>query len=174
MWLRLSPGTIALQLLSVYRREQWVSILATLGILIVLAAALNYQDQLIDITSSPGRWKLPKKATSEWQYLVDNTPVIIQDNLKIRQLGRLVLAKGESFEVTGTTDFTSFRYSVRARLNPEGVLEGRWSNSQSRNYYGTFQLVGLRSGDRFSGAWIGVSRSGIVRSGIWTWYIDSA
>lgn len=59
---------------------------------------------------------------------------------------------------------------MRASLNPEGVLEGRWETTTERNYYGSFQLVGRRDGSGYVGHWTGVNRENLVRAGSWKWH----
>lgn len=163
-------GTALLALLKEeHGPHQARDLIATLTVLIIVVLIINRQEELTLAVQRPGRWKLPRRTESTWSYDGPAGPIVIRDRLAIRRVGRLVLATGESYAVEGDASFTHFRYRVRAALNPEGVLEGRWENRQDRNYYGVFQLLAQRDGSGYSGSWLGMNRHGAVRTGTWRW-----
>jgi hypothetical protein len=163
-------GTGLLALLGAEHAPHQVrDLVATLTVFVIVVLIMNRQEELTLAVQRPGRWKLPRKTESIWSYEGPVGPIVIRDRLTIRRVGRLVLATGESYSVEGDAGFTHFRYRVRAALNPEGVLEGRWENRQDRNYYGFFQLLAQRDGSGYSGSWLGMNRQGAVRTGTWHW-----
>lgn len=164
-------GTVLVALIGAEHGSHQVrDLAATLAVFVLVVFVLNYQESLTLAIRRPGRWRVSKSVRSTWGYEGARGPIVIHDRLRIRQVGRLVIASGESQSIEGDPGFRSFQYRVRASLNPEGVLEGRWENRQDRNYYGSFQLLGQRDGTGFRGKWIGMSRSGSVKSGTWVWH----
>jgi hypothetical protein len=147
--------------------------LLAIGLTIVV---INYQSRLALMLSGKGKWTLPTRVRSEWQFDTSEGSAVIDDIIALRVIGALVLGTGRSTSVRGDVDLPSFEYKIVANIRSEGIIEGRWSsNLASRNFYGTFQLQlvrGAEKGPIATGKWLGVSRRANIRSGSWDWFSE--
>lgn len=142
-----------------------------LVVFLVAVLVINYQDRLVLAIKSPGDWKLPASMGSTWGFVRDGDLVRIHDQIRLHQINSLVWGRGRSHSTEGPIEYDFFDYKVRATLNAEGFLEGRWrSVIKGRNYYGYFLLHIERNGKLLVGNWLGVDRSPQdVRCGEWEW-----
>jgi hypothetical protein len=166
-----AAGTALLTLIETAGQHQRTrDLILTLAVMLVVVVVLNNQESLLLAIRSSGRWKLPRELGSSWAYQNEvGETVVVDDVLKIRHIGRLVLARGEG-RIVSEGGGEARRYRIRATLDPEGILQGSWRSTSDRNYSGSFQLVGRRDGSGYAGHWTGVTAQNKVRAGIWDWH----
>jgi hypothetical protein len=136
----------------------------------ILCVIIVFRIHILAMMKSPGDWRIVPTMNSKWTYVDPDTQisVAIEDELKIRQIGCLILAKAQSTRVQGAP-FSTFSYKLSAVLNDEGVIDGEWKNiDPGRNYYGIFLAKLSRDGKRVDGTWLGIGTQSI-KSGAWSW-----
>jgi hypothetical protein len=81
--------------------------------------------------------------------------------IELRQFGKHVIGKNLS---------GSDRYRLEGKLNTQIHLTGIWESVVDDSIYnGAFQLMISPKGDTMEGRWIGFSKKGYIKHGIWVW-----
>lgn len=145
----------------------------TLSTFIFLLTAVNSQDTIFLALERPGKWRISGGWETRWTFKKSikgkSISVIIEDSIALKQWGTLVYGHGRSTAVSGPSRFPEYEYKFRGRVNKEGIIEGRFENTNKmRNYYGIFQLKIERNCTQMSGVWVGVGRQK-SHTGDWVW-----
>jgi hypothetical protein len=136
---------------------------------LALLACLAFLGPLRLILSASGKLRLSGSWTSNWTYQKQGSAVTVRDDLEISQYGRYLKGKAQSTLVSGSHPFPSLTYRLNGAISPDGVVEGRWWNTnEGRRYRGTFQGQIHPGGKRVDLKWLGIAGDGIT-SGEWTW-----
>lgn len=151
-------------------RKQWAALYAQL---LVGARGGNFFWQSGDddaaINHLPPRLNIASHWTSKWGFVKNGQQVSISDSIELHQHGLYVYGTAKSTEVTGPATFANYSYTIEGKISSDGVLEGRWQNTDpGRSYRGQFQLRLSMNGRSLKGVWIGADQQGF-HSGEWCW-----
>ncbi len=154
--------------------DVWLGLVLTSLTFILIILLVTSKNYIILMLKRTGNWKIAGKWNSKWTYETEEGTVSIEDEIRLHQIGAFVYGKGRSTRVTGPIKFDQFNYTLRANMNSEGVLEGKFENrDKRRNYYGMFQLRCTRDGRELGGGWVGISTRG-YHTGQWHWHANGA
>jgi len=141
------------------------------GVLFIISLLIiNYQQPLRHIFV--GGWKIKKKWKSIWMYSKNGSDLIVEDGIKLHQIGSYVYGRGISNRVEGNYAFPQARYTIAGYINKEGLFTAEWKSMVSPNYYGVCFLQCSRDGLKMAGHWIGIGNNSI-NIGNWDWDADT-
>ncbi len=84
----------------------------------------------------------------------------IDEHVVIRQLGKRIYAKSRAGKS---------HYFLIGTVDEGRYITGTWFDETQGGYHGAFQFVVNPATGNFDGLWIGFSKTGIVKHGLWTW-----
>ena len=114
----------------------------------------TYQVSRSKTRNLTGRWR------TKWSYISDGTLKEHADEMQINQT---------LFYVRGQAEDGMHKYIVRARVLPDGIMQGEWRDIQPHtDWYGPFKLYIQPNGTKMIGKWLGKGSDGI-RAGDWVW-----
>lgn len=97
---------------------------------------------------------------TSWDYEIESKRKIYRDTIRLKQYGHTV--KGRTTD--GRHD-----YIIKARLLPNGVLQGTFIDVQKHtNWYGSLELLIADDGLSMNGKWISRFKEQII-FGTWNW-----
>ncbi|MCH6259334.1 hypothetical protein MLD52_22460 [Puniceicoccaceae bacterium K14] len=104
--------------------------------------------------------KLAKHWKSTWYVNDTDRAETHSDTIKFVQFGPYLWGRAVG---------QGFSYKVTAKLEPDGIIAGKWKDTQAdKDWYGLFKLKLELNGNRMEGKWVGKDNTKI-RSGDWIW-----
>lgn len=147
--------------------------LASAGIVVALSLVVYFRAELAAMLSRNANWRVPRRVSSTWSYIDrERGKIEVEDVLELRQIGSFISGNvAATINRPGNAPLATYRYSIKASINQEGVIVGQWKSDETgRNYYGLLVLRFERCGQAAAGGWLGIGQSG-VRNGEWSWRV---
>jgi len=139
-----------------------VLILAALAVLAMLGPIRLLFSRTGPHAQLAGEWR------TEWSYEKPEGRVTIRSRMTVRQTGRFITGEGSHSEILGPHQEETVHYRIKGQVNPDGIVEGRWFNTEREQYYGHFLGLIPRKADRVEAKWIGTTET-TVHGGPWEW-----
>ena len=118
-----------------------------MALILASVAVLSLLGPVRAMLAGTGKTRLQGNWKQVWTYQNADETVQVEEELRVRQLGRVLRGSARSLQVTGPAPFRSVEQSFEANIVGVGVIEGKWRNTnEGRNYQGVFTGVVSASG----------------------------
>jgi hypothetical protein len=110
---------------------------------------------IVQSASFSGRWRVlwTVESTSFPSEVVDN-------NVVVKQLGRRMYARFQAANV---------ECHIAGTIDNGRYITGTWRDRTEGGYHGAFQFIVDPATKDFSGRWVGFSKTGVIKQGLWKW-----